>query len=484
MSVQVWGGYPRISEDPKDTRAGITRQREDISETVTRLGGNAATIAWYPENDTSAFKKRRIKVTDPLGNEYVGYRVIRPVWHRALNDLRTGVITALAVWDLDRLARDPRDLEDAIEAVEYYGATIVSATASTIDLNTDSGRAMARVMVAMGNKQSADTARRVRRAHEASARAGTPVGGTRPYGFEWDRVTHNQHEVEIIHRAAQAALDGVSLHVVARELADAGEVSPGNVPWKAATLKKMLLGPRLAGWRVHRGIVATNADGSPVRGQWEPILDQDTFDRLNVVLTREDTRRRKPRKGSRHYLLTGTARCGICNGPMYGNAAQKGAGLFYYQCKGSMTDRHSVAVSGSGVDEAVSALVLRRLEREELARPTATFDAEAELERTKEQITELMTAFRENRLSAAITFPQVEQLEARRDELEAQRASFIDATAGPEIRPLSAAEWAAMDTDRQRAIVERNLSAVLIKPATKGGNRLDLSRVVPVWRTP
>jgi site-specific DNA recombinase len=54
----------------------------------------------YEENDTSAYKKRRVVLPDGT----VVWRVIRPVWQRMLADLRTGVIQAAWVADLDRLA--------------------------------------------------------------------------------------------------------------------------------------------------------------------------------------------------------------------------------------------------------------------------------------------------------------------------------------------------------------------------------------------
>ena len=71
-----------------------------------------------------------------------------------LTDLRSGVIDGVVVYDLDRLARDNRDLEDAIETAQYSGKVWAGVTGS-VDLSTDGGRAMARVLVAMQNKSSA-----------------------------------------------------------------------------------------------------------------------------------------------------------------------------------------------------------------------------------------------------------------------------------------------------------------------------------------
>ncbi|MFF2509967.1 hypothetical protein [Streptomyces sp. NPDC058086] len=85
------------------------------------------------------------------------------------------------------MTRDPRHLEDAIETVEHYRRPIIDIM-GTLDLLPDNGRAMARVVVAMANKQSADTARRD---------LGIPVGGTRPFGWQEDKRTLNPTEADL-----------------------------------------------------------------------------------------------------------------------------------------------------------------------------------------------------------------------------------------------------------------------------------------------
>ena len=117
-----WGGDVRISEDEwvKDLRTGemrlsekgITRQKEDITALVGPLGGEIA--KWYPENDTSAYKKRRIRL--PNGRSV--WRVYRPEFRRMLADYEDGKIDGIIFYDIDRLARQPRDLEDLIDLVD------------------------------------------------------------------------------------------------------------------------------------------------------------------------------------------------------------------------------------------------------------------------------------------------------------------------------------------------------------------------------
>ncbi|HCG55823.1 MULTISPECIES: recombinase family protein [Brevibacterium] len=510
MAELVWGGYARISEDPRDERSGVRRQREDIDAEIVRRGGESLDEArFYLENDTSAYKRKRVTITDEYGEQRQAYRVIRPVWAQALRDLRAGVITALAVYDLDRLARDPRDLEDAIEVVQHHGSLIISATSAGTDLMSDSGRAMARVMVTMAQKSSADTARRVARAHLESAHEGRPVGGSRPFGFLADKVTHCPVEAPLVRKAAQDIIDGASIRGIAEEWAAAGIKTVRGGAWNRSVIRHMLSNPRLAGWRVHQGKIATDRDGKPVRlvqpqtlavvgedgkparaknpraGEpVEPLLDQDTFDRLQEALVRPDNRKVKPRRGARRYLLSGLVRCAVCHRQMYGNRWGETGGemRFYYVCQGGADDKHAVSVSGHGTDAFLERVVLDRLAVEDMERPAPEFSGDGRLAQVKEAITELMSVHRTGLLSGSVVFPQVQQLQEEQERLEAERGEFIRATAGPTTARVTPEVWAGMSTDKRRAIVETLIEAVLIHPGRQRQNKLDYDRIEVVWR--
>ena len=88
-----------------------------------------------------------------------------------LEDYEDGGIDGVIFYDLDRLARQPRDLEDLIDLAEYYKRPVETVTGQ-LDLRTSNGRAMARVLVAMANKSSEDTSRRVARAQLQEAQQG------------------------------------------------------------------------------------------------------------------------------------------------------------------------------------------------------------------------------------------------------------------------------------------------------------------------
>lgn len=491
-----WGAYLRISDDPHDTQRGVSRQREDAGATIERLGGDPGSAVWYVENDTSAWKKRKVTLKDLQGREYVGYRVIRPLWHDALHDLRSGKINALCVYDLDRLARDPRDLEDAIEVVEHYGAKLVSATATELDLGTESGRLGARISVMIANKSSADTARRVRRAHLASAQEGKAVGGRRPFGYNDDKVTIRESEAALIREAVADVLAGDKLATVADRWNAAGVRTVSGVSWTPGLVLQMLRSPRIAGWRIHRPTgtkwtpvppVAVDKEGNPVRGQWEPIIDDATHRQLVALLTnRPERRSRVPRKGAARYLMTGLLRCAKCSGAMYGNAVGDGR-YSYYRCD---TVGCSNSASATGVDAWVGERVVARSELvESNAAPTGPAtpsdrlrELNQQIDDVAEMVEDIMAAYRQKQIPARVAFANVSELEEARDAAVAERDALEAELAGTGAEPVTAETWEAMDLDRRRAAVARVLDAVYVNPATRRGNKFDTTRLDPVWK--
>ncbi|MFT4229400.1 MAG: recombinase family protein [Microbacterium sp.] len=118
----------------------------------------------------------------------------------------------MIAYDLDRAVRDPRDLEDLIDAKVLNGFSVRSVTGS-LRLDTDSDVAMARVLVAMANKSSADTARRVARAAKQQAIEGSWHGGQVPFGYRAENrsLVIDPEAAELVREAARRVLAGETL---------------------------------------------------------------------------------------------------------------------------------------------------------------------------------------------------------------------------------------------------------------------------------
>ena len=190
--------YLRLSDFRADDEDSFPLREAALRTRATDIGWAVHQV--IIENDlaedgsrkpASAYKRQRVTGADGRPLMRHGrpvYRVLRPGWQQVLTDLGTGAATAVLAEDLDRVARDPRDIEDLIDAVAACGghARSLSGSLTLTDGGSSDQLAMARVMVTMAAKSSADTARRVTAGRERwagvgyrAASAPTATGPTR-----------------------------------------------------------------------------------------------------------------------------------------------------------------------------------------------------------------------------------------------------------------------------------------------------------------
>ncbi len=463
MNVAV---YARISEDSEGRGLGVARQEED-ARTIARLRGwEVARV--YVDNDVSAFNTK----------------VLRQQFERMLEDLRVGLVDGCVVYDLDRFARQPADLERAIKIFDNRDGMAFATVQGDIDLSSPDGRTMARVLVAFANKSSMDTSRRLKRKHLELAQSGVLVASHRAFGYEDDRVTLRQSEVELIREAATDIISGVALHAIARRWNAQGvTTSYGNI-WRQAPLRAMMLSPRMAGFRVHQGEIARDAEGNPVMAQRPPILDLETWEALRATLLDPARSGNHIHRGGRKRLLAGIVRCGLCGTPMTSDKDRR-RDVHTYVCKSATTNGGcgKVAVSGEPVDALVTELVITYLSSRELDDEVEPWSGDGELSEATRRISELMAAFTEGELSKEVVFPAVQKLEDRASHLRAEQAEFLRERSVAANRPTNLEElWPGLDVDQRRAIIESVLGSVIVNPAAVKGGRFSPDRIEVVWR--
>src|SRR5690606_14691754 len=104
-----------------------------------------------------------------------------------------------------------------------------------------------------------------------------------------------------IKEMARRVLNGESLTSLTRELNRRRVTTTYGKPFTVAKLRDVLSHQRHAGRVLYKGEVMLGPDGAPVRAEWDPILDPDTFDALQAEIGRRGT---TPEwKGERRYLL-------------------------------------------------------------------------------------------------------------------------------------------------------------------------------------
>ncbi|AGS70818.1 recombinase family protein [Streptomyces collinus] len=460
-AIQV-GIYTRISKDDEAEGLGVARQEEDCRLHCAARGWEVARV--YEDNDLSAYKRK----------------TVRPEFRQMLEDLKAGRIDGVVAWDIDRFTRQPRDLEawiDEYEDAERRKRHLVfdSVSASDIDLSTEDGRFIARIRVTIANKSSADTSKRTKRKHLELAAKGKLPGGRAPYGWNReDRRTLVPDEAENLRKAVRDFLGGVRWASIAREWRDKGVRSHSGGVFDDSKIKRMLVNPRICGYRMHQGELFLDEHGAPVVGDWEPIVTPDEW-YLLMEKVRKESEGRTARDYATKYLLSGIARCGRCGAKMRAFPSyrkSKTSSQFRYACPGRNDGGcGGVARAGEPVDRLIRSAVFLSSDKAlaHVRQRAPEWTKEEHLASLESDMAEFKQAWQEKRMSATRYIVLTEDLEKQIAELHRERSLHRAEVATFEVRPVDIRErWEKLTIEQQRAAVLKVFRAVVVKPASNG----------------
>ena len=467
--------YCRISQDrkprPEDegTRRertgaglGVERQEEDCRVLAARLGWTVVAPALV-DNDVSAYSGKA-----------------RPAYRELLAALESGRADAVIAWHPDRLHRSPRELETFIDIAERRGIAVQTCRAGEIDLNTAAGRAIARTLGAWARAESETKSERLRRQRQQLAESGGWHGGPRPFGFEKDGTTVNEPEAAVIRDAVAGLLAGESLRSVQRRANASGLLTTfGREDWAANSFRAMLLRPRNAGLRAHRGTVIGPA-------VWAPIISPEQHHAVVAILTDPD-RRTSPGNAVR-YLGSGLYVCAPCGSTVWVQGSSTGRRGPAYRCRQATGTGH-VTRAQEPVDRLIEGLIVKRLSAPDAAdlvtsgtaTPADLAALRTEATAARRRISELEEMLGAGELSragfgAAMVRADERLTAAEKTLTEAAGTSPLVGLAGA---PDIATRWPVLDLGRRRAVLA-DLMTVTLLPI-RGGRYFDPAGVAVAW---
>lgn len=448
--------YTRLSQDPDGSSTATQRQEDDCRKLAADRGWKVAEC--YRDNDVSAFGKKK-----------------RPAFEAMLEAVAEGSLDTIIAWRSDRLARQPRDLERVLDS----GATFVSCTEP--EFQGSSGTLILRMLVNFAAHESGVKSERVARAAKDRAERGLPpVGGGRLLGYSKDGLTVIEEEAELIREAAARILAGESVYGVCRSWDERGvqQAHGGAAGWRTTNLVRTLQSPRLAALRAYQGQILGPG------GQWPAILDQDTWERLQLAL-----QRKRSHRPARKYVLSGIARCGKCGAPMKGTVRSTPPAPYYMcpppvqgGCSGvavkaelletEVTERLFAVLAGP----ALSSLLAQSVGDGGPALLEALRDDEAALEQlAKDHYVEKLLS-RPEYLAAREGLE--ERIAGHRRALDRQHTPLADL---PSTEEELRAHWTKRGVTWRKALVEAVVEKIVVQSANRS-NRWNPERVEVTWR--
>jgi DNA invertase Pin-like site-specific DNA recombinase len=488
--------YARISDARNGDSHGVDGQAKAARALAASLGWHLGPEETHLviENDTSAFRTRKIRVP---GQAWPVRRTVRPGFRAMLDMLWSGEADGLVALDADRMARQPADAEDLISVITADNRTVRTPVAFVNggQLVTADDVAMFRIRVTMAVKASEDTARRVAAARKHRAEAGYwGGGGVRPYGFTHDpdapdgmkTLVQVPAEAAEIRNMASQVLSGVSLRQVAADLRARDVPTVRRGPWASNSVRGILTNYAVAGIAVH--------DGHEHNAAWEPILAREQWRAVRTLLN--DPGRRTDKGNTPKWLLSTLAVCGKC-----GATVQISGGGHQSRARGPGAARPSVYVCSASphlrrtahcVDEWVTEVIISRLSQPDAIGLLPGREPEPDRRKLETDLAKLRRKSDRNadlwaddkisdsemqRISASVnrSIRAIEQQLARaviRSPLESLPVG-TDAVAG---------RWAQLPLGTKREIIKVLMTVTLAERTRRGGRGFDVDSVDIEWR--
>jgi site-specific DNA recombinase len=444
--------YLRQSIDRDHTKLAISRQREDLLKLCAARGWDSPVE--YVDNNVSANTGRRI------------------AYHELCDDIRGGAIGRVAVWDLDRLHRQPAELETFITLADQYHVELASVGGDA-DLSTPSGRLFARMKGTVARYETEHKSARQLASNRQRAKNGK-TWAPRMFGYIGDEII--EHEADAIRKACTAVLSGASMGSIATQWNNAGLLTTRSGRWSRTMVKRVLIRPRNAGLQTDLGEILED-----VEVPWQPIIERDMWEAVCAILT--DPKRHTGAPPGRKYLLSGIAVCGKCGLPLRSGLDDRKHGREpSYVCAGCKRVSRNLAKTDAYVIDHIT----RRLAEPDavatLAPPTVdTAPLRDQIAALRTQITQAEADYDEGLIDARRMNSRIERATEKLAPLEAKMlgantSRVLDGLAG---HADAAARFAKLPLDRRRAVINA-LVRITIHPQGKG-RHFDPTTIVIDW---
>ncbi|WP_350351936.1 recombinase family protein [Microbacterium sp. A8/3-1] len=307
----------------------------------------------------------------------------RPGARACLDAIRDHDFDVLLAVEGERLARTYLDGLVWIQASSVGGVTWYLDTDGPLDPSTPAGEETAVSIFASGRREGRIRSARQKRRYDRERAEGTPLWGTRPFGYEDDRITLRPAEADLIRQATDDYLAGrKSMIQLAQDWTKLGMLTDGmrrertgrdgikkkaRPYWTATTVHRVLTRDRNAGILTHNGL---RLPASRI----QPIITEEELEALKGKV-----KTGTPMGARAQTLLGGILRC-ECGAPMHGTISysqRKGGPRYeyrHYKCSQTIydkTQKHS-SIAAPLVDDELETLILRDVKEGRVRSPKGT----------------------------------------------------------------------------------------------------------------
>ena len=366
-------------------------------------------------------------------------------------------VTFVMVTEISRLSRSLKDFCQIWELMQRHGCQFQSLR-EQFDTSTAAGEMVLFTVANIAQFERRQISERVKANLLARAKRGLSNGGSIPLGYRPDPDRRGnlqivEHEAVIVRAMFDALLQHGTLAGAGRALNQmrfnipskrrGGGACPRLSFFTCGGINAVLKNLTYTGYRTY----AEAGETKIVKAIWEPIVDRETFDRVQAILAANYRRDKRNRANRYPYLLSGLVYCGECGDSMLGKSANGNSGKVPYYEHGwsirrnafnpaaKFTCHNPKRIQAKLVEPAVWQIAMDLLEDDRIAKDlwTAAQDAQKahssdgelnklrgrldlikrQLEATAEHLTKLPPE-----MSPVPIFEQMKKLELQKSEIE------------------------------------------------------------------
>lgn len=329
---------------------------------------------------------------------YTGTNFNRPGFQKLLEDMDMGYVTVLIVKDMSRLGRDYLQ-------VGYYTDTYFPdrdirfiAINDCVD-SADGENELAPFRNVMNEMYARDISRKVRSSHRLRGNAGEPLSQP-PYGYLKSPENKKKWIVDpyaaaIVQDVFRMCLEGKGNETIARILQEqeilipmaywqslglnrgGKRVQPNPYKWSKSSIAKMLANQEYCGdvinFKTYSKSFKNKTRLENPEENWvifrdvhEPIIDRETFERVQQLTEKTKRRSPKPENGGKN-MFADLLYCADCGSKLWFHVNTINKDIHFFSCSNYKTDtrgtcetRHYIRADGI---EQVVLLELRKMAR-------------------------------------------------------------------------------------------------------------------------
>lgn len=256
----------------------------------------------------------------------------RPGIKQLLHDATENKFDLVIVWKLNRISRKLLDILNIVELLNKHNIAFRSLT-ENFETETPSGKLQLNIMGAIGEFERETIAENVKMGLLARAREGRWNGGV-VLGYDLvelpndgkkrknTRLEINEKEANTVRRIFELYSQGYGYKAVVNRVNKEGYKTKRNRQFAVSTVKEILKNPVYIGkirynvrqdWGKKR---RNNINANPILsdGQHEPIIDMQTWNKVQVILKERSKKHNKVYDSE--FPLTGILKCPVCGAGM------------------------------------------------------------------------------------------------------------------------------------------------------------------------